>query len=76
MFIKVKVIKKWHLFPITGKLTFKVVETKHWKLQHKIDKWHVKVEEAYISKKTVLTDKPLDECERFIFLKEHNKSTK
>jgi hypothetical protein len=74
MFINIKIIKRWLVHPIEGKLTFKVVEYQYQKMRHVKDKWHTK--EEFHSKKTVLTNVGRDEAERFVFLKEHNKPTK
>lgn len=71
MFINVKTKKQWYVIPIIGKTTFKVVEVKIQVMRHVTDKWNIK--EEPISKKTVLTDKPLNVAERFAFLKEHHK---
>lgn len=70
MFTNIKTIKKWLVLPICGKTTFKVVEYKYLIQQHKMLP-KVKREELH-SFKTVLTDKPLDECNYFVHKKEHN----
>jgi len=70
MFIPVKKIKKWFVVPITGKTTFKVIEQTFLLKKHVSFKGVTK--EEPLSQKTVLTDKPKDEAERFVYMKENN----